>query len=55
VFRTGVRRIAPVIRLDPPRRSSRGLGIEGTRFEDIPDSWRRPLCGVGKEDFELTG
>ncbi len=27
----------------------------GTRFEDIPDSWRCPLCGVGKEDFELTG
>ena len=24
----------------------------GTRFEDIPDDWVCPLCGVGKEDFE---
>ncbi|KAF1026553.1 MAG: Rubredoxin-2 [Burkholderia plantarii] len=23
----------------------------GTRFEDIPDDWRCPLCDVGKEDF----
>lgn len=28
-------------------------GIEpGTKFEDIPDSWVCPVCGVGKEDFE---
>lgn len=24
----------------------------GTAFEDIPDSWVCPVCGVGKEDFE---
>lgn len=24
----------------------------GTSFEDIPDDWRCPLCGVGKSDFE---
>lgn len=24
----------------------------GTKFEDIPDDWICPLCGVGKEDFE---
>ncbi len=24
----------------------------GTIFEDIPDDWVCPLCGVGKEDFE---
>lgn len=23
-----------------------------TKFEDIPDDWVCPLCGVGKEDFE---
>jgi rubredoxin len=23
-----------------------------TPFEDIPDEWVCPLCGVGKEDFE---
>ncbi len=27
----------------------------GTRFEDIPDDWRCPICGVGKADFELIG
>lgn len=25
----------------------------GTRFEDIPDDWVCPLCGVGKADFEV--
>ncbi len=25
----------------------------GTAFEDIPEDWMCPLCGVGKEDFEL--
>lgn len=25
----------------------------GTRFEDIPDDWECPLCGVTKSDFEL--
>lgn len=24
----------------------------GTRFEDIPDDWQCPLCGVTKRDFE---
>ena len=23
----------------------------GTQFEDIPDDWTCPLCGVTKEDF----
>jgi rubredoxin len=27
-----------------------GIGA-GTRFSDIPDTWRCPLCDVGKEDF----
>lgn len=26
----------------------------GTAFEDIPEDWVCPLCGVGKEDFELV-
>ncbi len=25
----------------------------GTRWEDIPLSWRCPDCGAGREDFEL--
>lgn len=24
----------------------------GTVFEDLPDDWQCPVCGVGKEDFE---
>ncbi|KKB62046.1 rubredoxin [Robbsia andropogonis] len=26
----------------------------GTRFEDIPDDWRCPLCDVGKADFAVV-
>ena len=29
-------------------------GIEpGTRWEDVPDTWTCPDCGVTKDDFEL--
>lgn len=24
----------------------------GTKFEDLPDDFECPLCGVGKENFE---
>ena len=27
----------------------------GTRWEDIPDTWTCPDCGVSKDDFELMG
>lgn len=26
----------------------------GTRWEDVPDTWRCPDCGVGKEEFEMV-
>ena len=26
----------------------------GTRFEDIPDDWACPICGVGKAEFEMV-
>jgi rubredoxin len=26
----------------------------GTAFEDIPEDWTCPVCGVSKEDFELV-
>ncbi|MEL6367532.1 MAG: rubredoxin [Pseudomonadota bacterium] len=30
-------------------------GLEpGTRWDDVPLSWRCPDCGAGKEDFEMT-
>ena len=25
----------------------------GTKWEDLPDTWVCPECGVGKEDFEM--
>jgi rubredoxin len=29
-------------------------GIDaGTRWEDVPDSWSCPECGVSKLDFEM--
>ena len=26
----------------------------GTRWNDIPRSWRCPDCGAGREEFEMT-
>ena len=26
----------------------------GTLWEDVPDDWMCPDCGVGKEDFEMV-
>lgn len=26
----------------------------GTRWEDVPQDWRCPECGVGKADFEMV-
>jgi rubredoxin len=26
----------------------------GTRWEDIPDDWECPECGVAKADFEMV-
>jgi len=27
--------------------------VEGTTFENLPDTWTCPLCGVDKSDFSL--
>jgi rubredoxin len=26
----------------------------GTKWEDIPEDWECPECGVGKDDFEMV-
>ena len=26
--------------------------VEGVKFEDLPEDWVCPLCGVGKEMFQ---
>ena len=37
---------------DPAKGDPEGGIAPGTAFEDIPDTWVCPVCGVGKEDFE---
>lgn len=39
-----------------PEAGDPGNGIDpGTSFEDIPEEWVCPVCGVGKELFEAVG
>lgn len=36
-----------------PAQGDPSHGIEpGTSFDDIPDDWNCPLCGVDKSNFE---
>lgn len=36
-----------------PAQGDPDSGVEpGTAFEDIPEDWVCPLCGVGKDQFE---
>ncbi len=36
-----------------PQKGDDAAGIApGTSFEDLPDDWVCPLCGVGKDQFE---
>ena len=37
---------------DPAKGDPAGGIAPGTPFEDIPDSWACPGCGVGKGDFD---
>ena len=37
------------------KRGNAEMDIEpGTKFEDLPDDFECPLCGVKKEDFEAV-
>lgn len=37
-----------------PQEGDPDTGIKpGTAFEDIPDDWTCPLCGVGKDQFSV--
>jgi len=40
---------------DPIVGDPKGGIIPGTAFEDIPDTWRCPVCGVSKKDFVPIG
>ena len=37
---------------DPEKGDPDGGIAPGTKFEDIPDEWVCPICGVGKNDFK---
>ena len=37
---------------DPAVGDPDGGNAPGTSFEDIPDDWVCPVCGVGKDQFE---
>jgi len=37
---------------DPEQGDPDGGIPPGTPWEEIPDDWSCPVCGVGKEDFE---
>jgi rubredoxin len=39
---------------DPLEGDPDGNIAPGTPFEDIPDDWECPVCGVNKSDFEPT-
>ena len=28
---------------------------KGTKFEDLPDDWKCPVCGAGKKFFKKVG
>lgn len=40
---------------DPRRGDDDGEFSPGTAFEDLPDNWLCPVCGVGKNLFEMLG
>ena len=38
---------------DPAEEGEPDSGISpGTPFEDLPEDWECPICGVGKDQFE---
>ena len=37
---------------DPEKGDSDNDIAPGTSFEDLPDDWTCPVCGVGKDEFE---
>jgi hydroxylamine reductase len=38
---------------DPDKGDPENGVVPGTKFEDIPDSWVCPVCGVPKDQFVI--
>ena len=39
---------------DPAKGDPDGGIAPGTKWEDIPDDWACPVCGLGKDAFEVV-
>jgi rubredoxin len=39
---------------DPAMGDDDGGVKPGTKFEDVPEDWVCPVCGVGKSEFEIV-
>ena len=39
---------------NPDRGDRKGKIPAGTRFEDLPDDWRCPVCGASKRDLDVS-
>lgn len=39
----------------PKKGDKKGQIPKGTNFEEIPDDWKCPCCGVGKKMFKPVG
>ena len=38
---------------DPAQGDPDNSVAAGTNFDDVPDDWTCPICGAGKDDFEV--
>lgn len=40
---------------NPDKGDKKGKIEKGTKFEDLPDDWKCPVCGAGKKAFKSLG
>lgn len=40
---------------NPDKGDRKGKIPAGTKFEDLPDDWRCPVCGATKKSFKCLG
>ena len=40
---------------NPDKGDRKGKIPPGTRFEDLPEDWKCPVCGAGKPHFKCLG
>jgi len=40
---------------DPDRGDRKGKIKKGTKFEDLPEEWRCPICGASPKSFKCLG